>query len=58
MANEWLQYIRTFDEMLEAALLICAKNSLVNIYDALKGDGGIGPAPIISMEVDIVDKKV
>lgn len=58
MAKEWYDYIVKFDSMMQEALVMCAKNSLQSIYSALHGDGSVGPSPILSMTVDIEDKKV
>lgn len=58
MVTEWHSYVNKFDEMLAEALLICARNSLNNVYCALRSEGDINPAPIIIMSIDIEEKEI
>lgn len=58
MSTEWLEYIRKLDSLLLEALKACAKHSLQNVYNALHGDGSIGPSPIINVFLDLSDSKV
>lgn len=58
MATDWLEYIRKMDSLLLEALKTCAKHSLTNLYDALHGDGNIGPSPFINLYLDLRDSKV
>uniref|UniRef100_A0A1I8MW68 Dynein axonemal heavy chain 2 n=1 Tax=Musca domestica TaxID=7370 RepID=A0A1I8MW68_MUSDO len=58
MTAEWYKYVHRFEDMLAEALLICARNSLNNVYFALRSEGDINPAPIIIISIDIQDQKL
>ncbi|XP_023298158.2 dynein axonemal heavy chain 2 [Lucilia cuprina] len=58
MAAEWYDYVKQFDNMLAEALMICARNSLNNVYSSLKSEGDINPAPLIILMADIEDKDI
>lgn len=58
MANDWVEYIRKMDLMLLEALKLCAKHSLTNVYNALHGDGNMGPSPLVNVLMDLNDTKV
>lgn len=58
MESEWYEYIIQFDAMLNAALMTCARNSLLNVYNLVRSEGDILPSPILILEADIVDGKV
>ncbi|XP_055375876.1 dynein axonemal heavy chain 2 [Condylostylus longicornis] len=58
MINEWSNYVRKFDNMLECAILICAKQSMTNILDGIRQEGSVTKSPIISMDIDLIDRKV
>lgn len=53
MTSEWYEYVLKFDNMLAEALLICARNSLNNVYNALRSEGDVNPSPIIIVLVDV-----
>lgn len=53
MTTEWYNYANQIDKMLAEALLISARNSLNNVFLALKSEGDITPAPLIILEIDI-----
>lgn len=58
MANEWLEYIRKMDRLVQDALKLCARNSMQRLYNALHGDGNLGPAPLLRVDVDLADAKI
>ena len=58
MITEWYMYVVQFDNMLAEACMICARNSMNNVYHALCSEGDINPAPLIIINADIEDKKI
>lgn len=58
MADEWLEYIRKFDNLLQEAFCLCARNSMQMLYNKLHGDGTFGPSPFIEIDIDLKDSKV
>lgn len=58
MESEWYEYVVQFDAMLNAALMTCARNSLLNVYNIVRSEGDILPSPILILEADIVNGKV
>lgn len=58
MATDWVEYIRKMDSLLLEALKSCAKHSLNNVFNALHGDGNMGPSPLINVFLDLSDSKV
>ncbi|XP_055836500.1 dynein axonemal heavy chain 2 isoform X2 [Episyrphus balteatus] len=58
MVPQWTYYINRLDDMLEAAFLICVKNSLTNVFDVLHGRTNVGPSQILLVNIDIQDRKI
>ncbi|XP_030749874.1 dynein heavy chain 2, axonemal [Sitophilus oryzae] len=58
MAHQWVRYITNFDKLMEEALKICCKNSLLSVYEALHGDGTTDPIPLLKIEVNLVGNKI
>ncbi|XP_004521647.2 dynein heavy chain 2, axonemal [Ceratitis capitata] len=58
METEWYEYITQFDAMLNAALMTCARNSLLNVYNLVRSEGDILPSPVLILEADIVEGKI
>ncbi|XP_013098623.2 dynein axonemal heavy chain 2 [Stomoxys calcitrans] len=58
MASEWYTYVNRFDAMMSEAMLICARNSLNNVYSALRSESDISPPPIIIVSIDVQEQKL
>lgn len=58
MANDWLEYIRKLDRLVQDALKLCARNSMQGLFNALHGDGNLGPSPLLRVKVDLADGKI
>lgn len=58
MANEWLEYIRKFDNLLQEAFCSCARNAMQTLFNKLHGDGTLGPIPLIEIDINLSDGKV
>ncbi|CAG9772859.1 unnamed protein product [Ceutorhynchus assimilis] len=58
MSGQWLKYINNFDHLMEEALKICCKNSLLCMYEALHGDGTTDPNPLIKININLIGNKI
>lgn len=58
MTEEWVEYIKKFDSLIQEALRTCAKNTLQKLYKSLHGDGSIGPTSILEIEINLINNKI
>lgn len=58
MAKQWVRYINNFDILIEEALKICCRNSLQSVYEALHGDGVMGPNCVLKIEANLNSNRV
>ncbi|KAJ8670786.1 hypothetical protein QAD02_002045, partial [Eretmocerus hayati] len=56
--NEWRRYLMNFDRLLEEALKVSIKNSLLVMYEALHGDGATSPTALLQIKADLIDSKI
>lgn len=58
MVDEWLKYVQRFDLMVQEALHLCGRQSLLKLFNALHGDDTLGPSPLLNVTVDLVNGKL
>ncbi|XP_031338901.1 dynein heavy chain 2, axonemal-like isoform X2 [Photinus pyralis] len=58
MGEEWIKYVLNFDRLIEEALTVCVKNSLLVMYEALHGDGSTLPSPILKLEANLKRNRI
>lgn len=58
MLPKWTEYIKKFDTFAEYAFLSCCKNTLNEFYLMLHGKNNMSPDPVITLNVNLREKKV
>lgn len=58
ISEKWISYIRKTDSLAEYAMLNCAKNTLVNVFNLLHGKNDMKPEPFISIEIVLKDRDI
>ncbi|KAG5676022.1 hypothetical protein PVAND_005877 [Polypedilum vanderplanki] len=58
MTERWTNYVKKIDGLAEYAIVSAARNTLVCIYEMLKGRNNMKPDPIISVEITLTERKI
>lgn len=58
MAPQWTKYVNNFDRLMEESVIVCSKNALQFMYEALHGDGTTEPSPLIMLKANLTDNRV
>ncbi|CAB3235267.1 unnamed protein product [Arctia plantaginis] len=58
MAEHWVKYVRRFDRLMEDALRLSIKSTMQNMYKCVHGDGTMAPAPLIKMNLYLINKDI
>lgn len=54
----WTDYVLKFDKLIEEALTISARESFQSVCCTLRGNGVLGPNPLIYVTLDVQEGKV
>lgn len=58
ISEKWMNYIRKMDALAEYAILNCAKNTLIGVFNLLNGKNDMKPEPIISIDITLINRKI
>lgn len=58
ITEKWMNYIRKIDSLAEYAILNCAKNTLIGVFNLLNGKNDMKPEPFIGLDITLIDRKI
>jgi Dynein heavy chain, N-terminal region 1 len=58
IAEKWMHYVRKIDALAEYAILNCAKNTLLGVFNLLNGKNNMSPEPFISIDITLTDRQI
>ena len=58
VAEKWMKYIHKIDALAQYAILNCAKNTLIGVFNLLNGRNDMKPEPFISLDITLIDRKI
>lgn len=58
VAEKWVNYIYKIDALAQYAILNCAKNTLIGVFNLLNGKNNMKPEPFIALDITLIDRKV
>lgn len=58
IGDKWVNYILKMDALAEYALLNCAKNTIIGVFNLLHGKNNMSPEPIISCDIVLNDRQI
>lgn len=58
VAQKWMKYIHKIDALAEYAIINCAKNTLIGVFNLLNGKNDMKPEPFITLDITLKERKI
>lgn len=58
IAEKWMNFIRKIDALAEYAILNCAKNTLIGVFNLLNGKNNMKPDPFVTIDIILKDRRI